>query len=76
MSGDAPLHILVIAWLYVTLMMALAMKSVAAGGAFFLFAGCGPVVLCGWLAVRRRRVMRSPDSALQSQMKPTDDGDA
>ena len=75
-SVGARLQILIIAWLYVTLMVALATKGAVAGSAFFLVVGCSPLVLYGWLVLRRRRAMRSPDSTLESEVKATDDGDA
>lgn len=48
------MHILVLAWLYVTFTMALTMQSVVAGAAFFLIAGLGPVALAAVVAARRR----------------------
>jgi len=52
------MHIVILAWLYVTFTMALAFASGAAGALFFVTAGLGPVALYTWLAVRRRRAAR------------------
>lgn len=52
------MHIVIIAWLYIMLTMALALTSALAGTAFFLAAGVLPVALYAWLAVRRRRAAR------------------
>lgn len=49
------MHIVVIAWLYVTFAMALTMPGVLSGAAFFLAVGIGPVALAAALASRRRR---------------------
>ncbi len=48
------MHIVAIAWLYVTATMALAIAG-AAGAAFFVVAGIGPLALLVALAARRRR---------------------
>lgn len=48
-------HIVIIAWLYITLTMALAFRSGLAGAAFFLAAGVAPVALYLLLVVRRLR---------------------
>jgi hypothetical protein len=52
------MHIVVIAWLYVTATMSLAFSNGWAGAAFFVSMGLAPVVLYGWLALRRRRAAR------------------
>jgi hypothetical protein len=52
------MHIVIIAWLYITLTMALAFHSVPGGIAFFAVAGVLPVALYAWLASRRRRAAR------------------
>jgi len=52
------MHIVIIAWLYITLAMALAFHGVLAGIAFFVVAGMLPVALYAWLASRRRRAAR------------------
>ena len=49
------MHLVVIAWLYVTFTMALTMGSPVAGIAFFLGAGLAPVAVAAALAARRRR---------------------
>jgi len=49
------MHIVVLGWLYVTFAMALTMRPVAAGVAFFLAVGLGPVAILVALAARRRR---------------------
>jgi len=49
------MHIVVLAWLYVMFAMALTMRPVAVGVAFFLAAGLGPVAILAVLAARRRR---------------------
>lgn len=49
------MHIVVLAWLYVMFAMALTMRPVAVGVAFFLVAGLGPVAILAVLAARRRR---------------------
>ncbi len=53
------MHIVVIAWLYITLTMGLTFASGWAGAAFFLFAGLAPVLLYAALAVRRRRWLKA-----------------
>jgi hypothetical protein len=52
------MHIVVIAWLYITATMALAFTNGWAGAAFFVAAGVAPVMLYAWLAIRRRRAAR------------------
>jgi len=52
------MHIVVIAWLYITATMALAFTHAWAGAAFFVSAGLLPVMLYTWLAIRRRRAAR------------------
>jgi hypothetical protein len=53
------MHIVVIAWLYITATMALAFHSAWAGAAFFVAAGLAPALLYAWLALRRRRAARA-----------------
>ncbi|MFO1396356.1 MAG: hypothetical protein U1F48_04765 [Burkholderiales bacterium] len=50
------MHIVVIAWLFVIGVMALALSSALAGIAWFVGAGLAPVLLLVWLAARRARV--------------------
>ena len=52
------MHIVIIAWLFITATMALAFRNGWAGAAFFASAGVAPVVLYAWLAIRRRRAAR------------------
>ena len=51
----APMHIVIIAWLYVILMMALTSTSVLGGIALFAGAGLAPVLVLVWLLGRRAR---------------------
>lgn len=53
------MHIVVMAWLYVTALMALTMASGLAGAAFFASVGLAPVLLNGALAARRIRARRA-----------------
>lgn len=53
------MHIVILAWLYITFTMALAFASGVAGALFFLTAGLCPVALYAWLALRRRRAARA-----------------
>ena len=52
------MHIVIIAWLFITATMALAFRNGWAGAAFFASAGVAPVVLYAGLAIRRRRAAR------------------
>jgi hypothetical protein len=52
------MHIVVMAWLFITATMALAFRNGWAGAAFFACAGLAPVVLYALLAIRRRRAAR------------------
>ena len=54
------MHIVAIAWLYVTLMMAITEKTFTAGALTFVFYGLAPAALLLWLAgtSRRRRAAR------------------
>ncbi len=49
------MHIVVIAWLYVTFVMALAMPGVLAGGTFFALVGIAPTLVAAAYAARRQR---------------------
>ena len=64
------MHIVLIAWLYITATMALAFASGWAGAAFFASVGMAPAVLYLWLAVRRRRAARSADGAQPPARRP------
>jgi hypothetical protein len=54
-----PVHIVTIAWLYVTFAMALAMPGVVGGAAFFLGVGMAPALVACVVAVRRLRRRRA-----------------
>jgi membrane protein implicated in regulation of membrane protease activity len=66
------MHIVVIAWLYVILMMALTSASLPGGVALFAGAGLAPVLLLAWLL--RRRSRRA--SVLEQQVHERDAPDA
>jgi hypothetical protein len=51
-------HIVVIAWLFVTFTMALTLRSAVAGIALFVVLGLGPVLLLAMLAAKRVRSRR------------------
>lgn len=58
-SGDnAPMHLVILAWLFVISTMALTMKSALAGIAFFVALGLGPVLLYFAIVMRRFRARR------------------
>jgi hypothetical protein len=52
------MHIVLIAWLYVTLTMALTMDTLIAGLAFFALLGLAPALIVVLLAARRARDIR------------------
>lgn len=54
----ASMHIVIIAWLFITFTMSLTMRPVA-GVLFFACAGLVPVVLYAALALKRRRAARA-----------------
>ena len=62
------MHIVAIAWLYVTLMMAITEKNLTAGVLTVLFYGLAPCALFLWLAgtPRRRRAAQRRSSAADS----------
>ena len=72
------MHIVIMAWVYVTLLMSLTLSSPLAGGAFFLFVGVAPVLLFAALAVRRQRRLREQRAPLvrEQEVDPADDGKA
>lgn len=74
------MYIVVIAWLYVTLLMALAEDSFAAGLVTFVFYGAFPLAILMWLlgAPARRRRRRSAGSAAPrpSVLEPDQGGHA
>ena len=49
------MHIVILAWLFVTFTMALTMRPLVVAVAFFLAVGLGPVAILAALAARRRR---------------------
>jgi hypothetical protein len=67
------LHIVVMAWLYVTSLMALTFANRFAGTAFFLLVGLSPVLFYAWLATRRIRALRKQDLVLQQDVHRADD---
>ena len=73
------MHIVIMAWMYVTLLMSQTLSSALAGAAFFLLAGVAPVLLFATLAGRRQRRLRE-DRARQSvreqQVDAANDGQA
>ena len=52
------MHIIVIAWLWVILMMAITERSITAGVLTFLFYGLAPCLLLVWLIATQRRFKR------------------
>jgi hypothetical protein len=52
------MHIVLMAWLYVTLAMALTMDTLLGGIALFGLIGLAPVLLVAMLAARRLRMQR------------------
>jgi len=68
-----PVHIVVAAWLYVTLMMALTLSNVWAGIAFFACIGLAPVVLLALLAARRHRARQDRTSVGEEKVHAADD---
>ncbi len=74
------MYIVAIAWLYVTLMMAVTEKSVTAGVLTFTFYGLLPCALLVWLigtpARRRAKILASErESALTSSAEPEQGSD-
>jgi small-conductance mechanosensitive channel len=60
------MHIVAIAWLYVTLMMAITEKTITAGVMTFVFYGLLPCAVLLWLggsARRRRAISQRADAA-------------
>ena len=60
------MHIVIIAWLFITFTMALTMRSALAGIALFVALGVAPVALLVAVSVRRVRMRRARDAALAS----------
>ncbi len=66
------MHIVAIAWLYVTLMMAITEKNITAGVLTFVFYGLAPTALLLWLGGTRRRRRATKRQATTSN-KPSDE---
>jgi len=72
-----PVHIVILAWVYVIGMMALTSATWTGGLALFAGAGLSPVLLWVWLAARRARArQRRPRSGLEQHVRGGNDGDA
>jgi len=72
-----PMHIVILAWLYVIGMMALTSVTLTGGLALFAGAGLSPVLLWVWLAARRARArQRRARSGLEQHVRGGNDGDA
>ena len=56
------MHLVILAWLFVTFTMALTMKPLLAGIAFFAALGLGPVALYVAITVRRLRARREREA--------------
>ncbi len=73
------MYIVIIAWVYVTLLMSLTLSSALAGVAFFLFLGVAPVLLFATLALRRHRRLheqRAQQSVREQKADAANDGKA
>ena len=66
------MHIVAIAWLYVTLMMAITEKTITAGVLTLLFYGLAPCALLLWLGGTRRR-HRAAKQRTQTQRAASDE---
>ena len=69
------MHIVLMAWVYVTLMMALTLSGAFAGAVFFVVIGVGPVALCAIVARRRHEARRDRSRATSSFEQPVHDPD-
>jgi hypothetical protein len=69
------MHIVILAWLYVTFTMALTLSNALAGVALFLVGGLGPVLAWGVLAARRGRNRRAA-SMREHDVRAGDDAHA
>ena len=67
------MHIVAIAWLFVTTLMALTLPQPLAGVAFFLGVGLAPVALGAWVALRRQQRREATSSVLEQQVNAADD---
>lgn len=80
------MHIIVIAWIWVILMMAITERSFVAGVMTFLFYGLAPCVLLLWLIATQRKFRKrkshkqaaplGADSVREEQVKGGDRQDA
>ena len=68
------MHIIIIAWLWVILMMAITERSATAGVLTFLFYGLAPCVLLLWLIVTQRRFKRRKATAVSVREEQVEDG--
>lgn len=71
------MYIVAIAWIYVTLLMALTENSFVAGVATFLFYGLFPLAILLWLLgtpERRRRRRRAAEAAARASALDPDQG--
>jgi Flp pilus assembly protein TadB len=66
------MHVVLIGWLFVIALMALALASPVAGVAWFVGAGLVPTLLVAWLYARSRRRRLS---MLEQEMHAGDDAD-
>lgn len=64
------MHIVILAWIYVTFAMALTMNSLVAGASLFAFVGLGPVALWAFLRLRRVRARREREPRAGEQGPP------
>jgi 4-hydroxybenzoate polyprenyltransferase len=64
----AAMHIVIVAWLFITFTMSLTMRPIA-GVVFFACAGLVPVLLYAALALKRRRAARAAAPAGRPPMQ-------
>jgi hypothetical protein len=69
------MYIVAFAWLYVTLLMAFAERSVVAGAATFVFYGVLPLALFLWLAGTPQRKRDRQRSMLEGNVQQPDGAD-
>lgn len=68
------MHIVILAWLFVTFTMALTMRSLVAGIALFVIVGLGPVAI--YAAIVRSRRQGRIGSMRKREVDRGDDADA
>ena len=61
------MHIVVIAWLWVILMMAITERSVVGGVMTFVFYGLAPCMLLLWMIATQRKFKRAKKAALERE---------